>query len=329
LGFIGEAEDEPLAALSRELAALSGEPLGTLKIFGTGGVFQETRAAAPRLVPITYARDPASFAGCPRVLWWAVEPGEALLRCHEALKRALARVGISAALPAEFYPHVTIGSGPSESRFWDVHDIEKIPTLGLALSPASVTAERLHITKLELHPQSLFSIAEYGRRAGVVVWLTGWPASGKSTLARALRKRLAAEGEESVILDSDEVRARLFPALGYSEEERGRFYRALTEMAGLLASQGLTVLVPATAARRSYREEARRRLPRFIEVYLSVSKEEGEARDPKGLYRGGKIGFAYEPPLSPEETLSGASDVEGIARILARIRGLESYPGGR
>src|SRR5439155_12772483 len=140
----------------------------------------------------------------------------------------------------------------------------------------------------------------------------------KSTLAREVSRRLAAEGTHCVILDSDEVR-HVFPWLGYSEEDRSRVYESLIGLAGLLASQGHVVLVPATAPKRAVREEARRRLPRFVEVFVSTSREESAGRDPKGLYRDEKIAFGYEPPQAPEVTTAGASDEAGIASGLERI----------
>jgi adenylylsulfate kinase len=324
LGYLGEAEDQPLTALARELAVLVGEPLTTLTVTGLGGAFED---GPGHVRPIGSGTPPEELSGRSRVLWWAIEPGPALARAQSVLHAALPRVGLSTKfLPAEFYPHVTLGSfsAPGAPHPWDVHGVPKLATLGRADSPATVSAGRLHITRTDLHPQSLHLIAEYGRRPGVVVWLTGWPSSGKSTLAHLLRKRLAAEGEECTILDSDEVRLRVFPWLGYAPEDRERAYASLIGLANLLASQGHIVLVPATAPRRAMREEARRRCPRFIEVFVSTSREECAGRDPKGLYQGEKITFDYEPPLAPEVTTPSADDQAGLERILEHVRTMRS-----
>ncbi len=319
LGYIGDAEHEALEALARELAPLAHEPLGTLAVAGTGGAIEGGTLIAPDTAL-------ADLGNRSRVLWWAVERSPALQRAHDAVRAAARTVGLSDQFfSAEYYPHITIGSfsGPDEPdpRSWDVYDAPKSATYGPAMAPAHVAAQRLHVTRTDLHPQSLFTIAEYGRGVGVVVWFTGWPSSGKSTLARAVARRLAAENTHCVILDSDEVR-HCFPWLGYSEEDRGRVYESLTGLAGLLASQGHIVLVPATAPKRAVREEARKRLPRFVEVFVSTSREESAGRDPKGLYRDARIAFAYEPPLSPEVTTPGASDEKGIAEVLERVRAL-------
>lgn len=329
LGYIGEADEVPLVRLASALAELRREPLGTLAISGTGGAFEDTRVAPNHIRPITPDTTAAELEGKSRVLWWAVEPTAALTRACDALRNALKAVGLSDQfLPAEFFPHVTVGSfsgpGAPDARIWDVHAVPKLATLGRTDVPATVTAPRLHITRTDLHPQSLFTVAEYGRKPGVVVWLTGWPASGKSTLARLLQARLASAGEDCAILDSDEVRLSVFPWLGYSDEDRERAYAGLIGMAALLSSQGNIVLVPATAPKRAMRAAARARCPRFIEVFVSTPRDECAARDPKGIYGAGKITFDYEPPDAPEVTTLGATDDVGISRIVELIRVLRA-----
>jgi adenylylsulfate kinase-like enzyme len=68
------------------------------------------------------------------------------------------------------------------------------------------------------------------------------------------------------------------------------------------------------------RDEARSRLPRFIEVFVSTPHAECAACDPKGIYGDGSITFEYEPPLAAEVTTDGATDEDGIERILELIR---------
>ncbi len=160
--------------------------------------------------------------------------------------------------------------------------------------------------------------------SGVVVWLTGLPSSGKSTLARRAAALLRARGREPVVLESDAVRAALAPAPGYDEAGRRAFYGALARLAALLAGQGHVVLVAATASRRAHREEARALAPRFLEVWLDVPAEECARRDPKGLWERARRGEAphlpgagapYEPPLRPDLVARGGEDVEAAAEI--------------
>jgi len=161
-----------------------------------------------------------------------------------------------------------------------------------------------------------------------VVWLTGRPSSGKSTLARLAFEALRARGREACVLDGDAVRKALVPSPGYDETGRDAFYRSLANLAALLAGQGLVVLVPATAHQRSYREHARTIAPRFIEVYVDAPPEEAARRDSKGLYaasRGGEVrnvlgaDLAYEPPLAAEVRVGGGKEPAAVERILALV----------
>ena len=144
---------------------------------------------------------------------------------------------------------------------------------------------------------------------GFVLWLTGLPASGKTTLAYALRQKLAANGVPAVVLDSDELRRILTPQPSYDAAERDWFYGVLGQLAGLLAKDGVNVLVAATANRRRYRDQARQQLTRFAEVYVRCDLATCQQRDPKGIYAQAQsgtavsvpgVGSSYEPPTEPE-----------------------------
>ncbi len=92
---------------------------------------------------------------------------------------------------------------------------------------------------------------------GAVVWITGVPASGKTTLARGLRATFAAQGLPTLWLDSDDLRPVLAPNAGYGAAGRDAFYAALAHLARLGAQGGVTVLISATASRRTYRDTTR------------------------------------------------------------------------
>ncbi len=158
-------------------------------------------------------------------------------------------------------------------------------------------------------------------RTGWVLWLTGIPASGKTTLAHVLRQRLNALGVPVVVLDSDELRSILTPNPTFTPEERDFFYNALVQLADLLARYGINVIIAATGNRTKYRRQARRLLPLFAEVWVRCPVEVCRQRDQKNLYaraEAGEIktlpglGAPYEAPeaaevvvdtdrLSPEE----------------------------
>jgi len=157
---------------------------------------------------------------------------------------------------------------------------------------------------------------------GVVVWFTGLPASGKTTLAKHVRDRLASRAS-CVLLDSDEVRD-LLEDHTYDADRRDHFYKVLGNLAVLLARQGHVVLVAATAPRRAYRERVRAEAPAFVEIYVRTPLEACEARDLKGLYaraRAGAssslpgVGVPYEPPFSPDVTAEGGLDRDAAAVI--------------
>lgn len=158
---------------------------------------------------------------------------------------------------------------------------------------------------------------------GTVVWLTGRPSAGKTTLAAAMRQRLMRAGFSCVVLDGDTVRDAIVPTHGYSDEGRAAFYETLGRLAAVLCSQGMIVLVAATAHRAAYRAAARDRASAFIEVFVDTPREECEGRDDKGLYaraRAGEIrglpGEAFEVPISPDLVAHGGRDQAAVARLL-------------
>lgn len=141
------------------------------------------------------------------------------------------------------------------------------------------------------------------------IWLTGLPASGKSTIAVALKPQLEALGLSIEVLESDAVRRTLTPTPTYSQAERDLFYRALAFMGARLVAHGVTVIFDATANKRLYRDFARSLIPWFIEVAVECPLELAMQRDYKGTYQRGQCGEsstvpglqdAYEAPVNPE-----------------------------
>lgn len=157
---------------------------------------------------------------------------------------------------------------------------------------------------------------------GIVVWFTGLPQSGKSTLAARVAQRLATR-HSCLLLDSDALRSDVH-ATGYDPADRNAFYTRLATMAASSAEQGFVVLVAATANLRAYREHARALAPRFLEVWVRTPLAACETRDTKGLYaqaRAGEapslpgIGAPYEPPLAADVIADGGFDDAAAAKI--------------
>jgi len=163
------------------------------------------------------------------------------------------------------------------------------------------------------------------------VWLTGLPASGKSTIAAALKPKLEAMGCAVEVLESDAVRRVLTPHPTYSDAERDLFYRALAFMGARLVAHGVTVIFDATATKRAYRDFARSLIAKFVEVSVECPLELAMQRDYKGTYKRGQRGETstvpglqspYEPPLNPEVRIDTTKMEASVAadRILSLIK---------
>jgi adenylylsulfate kinase len=160
---------------------------------------------------------------------------------------------------------------------------------------------------------------------GFALWITGLPASGKSSITRELVKELSARGVPIVVLESDEMRKILTPEPTYSEEERSRFYRTLALIGELITRSGINVIFDATANKREYRDHARAFIKKFLEVYVECPLEVCRKRDPKGIYARAAlkktttvpgVQAAYEPPLNPELSLDGQTPPEKNAGLI-------------
>ena len=171
---------------------------------------------------------------------------------------------------------------------------------------------------------------EFETRNAFAVWITGLPASGKSTVAASLKSGLAHKGIDVAVLESDVLRRVLSPQARFDEQGRETFYRQMVYIGTLLTEHGVSVVFDATANRRRYRDYARRQIPQFVEVYVSCPLEVCMARDPKGIYRKGRSGAAhdvpgfqaiYEPPETPDVLVHGDREASGPAaqRIIDKL----------
>jgi bifunctional enzyme CysN/CysC len=171
------------------------------------------------------------------------------------------------------------------------------------------------------------------RHTGAVVWLTGLPASGKSTLARALERRLFLRGGSPVLLDGDTLRAGLNGDLGFSAADRSENIRRLAEVASHLARNGHVAIVAAVSPSADDRASARRIADgAFREIHVATPAEVCESRDPKGHYakaRAGALrnftgtGHDYQAPTAAEliidTSMRPVSDAAGeIERMLTK-----------
>ena len=160
-----------------------------------------------------------------------------------------------------------------------------------------------------------------GHRA-CTIWMTGLPASGKSTLAVALEKALWERGVHAFVLDGDNVRHGLNKDLGFSPEDRNENIRRIGEVAKLFTTAGVINITAFISPYRADRDQARQLMNdgEFLEVFVDCSLDECERRDPKGHYKKARAGeirdftgvsAPYEPPLRAEITVHTDQASEG------------------
>lgn len=175
---------------------------------------------------------------------------------------------------------------------------------------------------------------------GVTVWMTGLSASGKSTIACILEQILLHKKKHAYRLDGDNIRMGLNKNLGFSAEDRAENIRRIGEVAKLFTDAGVIAITSFISPYKKDRDAVRagNKPGEFIEVYVNVSLEAAEKRDPKGLYkkaRAGQLkGFTgiddpYEAPENAEividtETTSPADAAHQILSYLEKGGFLEA-----
>jgi adenylylsulfate kinase len=164
-------------------------------------------------------------------------------------------------------------------------------------------------------------------RRGLTVWFTGLSSAGKTSISQALEAVFQAEGYRVEWLDGDAVRRHLSRDLGFSAADRNENIRRIGKLAAEFTGQGAIVLVSAISPYRAGRDEARRAIGNFLEVWVHAPLEVCESRDVKGLYRRARRGEIqnvtgiddpYEPPLAPE--VECRTDLETLEQSVAKVR---------
>jgi adenylylsulfate kinase len=170
--------------------------------------------------------------------------------------------------------------------------------------------------------------------ASWAIWITGRPGSGKTTLATRVAEAVAFRGQRVTVLDRKSLHRFGLHEAGASESEQQIVHRALACAAHILVEAGMAVIVDATAPRRSWREAARERIPRFAEVQLLCPVEVCIERERATRWHGGSVGkwdaspdicIEYEEAVRPELVLdTNAHDtwslVEQILFVVNRLR---------
>ncbi len=173
----------------------------------------------------------------------------------------------------------------------------------------------------------------------LILWFTGLPSSGKSTIANELEKKLITMGTRTYILDGDNVRMGLCKDLGFSEEDRGENIRRIGEVSKLFVDAGAIVLSAFVSPYIKDRDGVRELVDdgEFVEVFVDAPLEVCEERDVKGLYKKAREGVIkgftgiddpYEAPLNAEITIdtSKQSLDEAVNTILGYLDGRGVLP---
>ena len=166
----------------------------------------------------------------------------------------------------------------------------------------------------------------------LILWFTGLPSSGKSTIANELEKKLIAMRARTYILDGDNVRMGLCKDLGFSEEDRGENIRRIGEVSKLFVDSGAIVLSAFVSPYIKDRDGVRELVEdgEFVEVFVDAPLEVCEERDVKGLYKKAREGVIkgftgiddpYEAPPNAEITIdtSKQSLDEAVDTIMAYL----------
>jgi adenylylsulfate kinase len=163
---------------------------------------------------------------------------------------------------------------------------------------------------------------------GVVLWFTGLPCSGKSTIANEVAFLLHRRGHLTYVLDGDNIRHGLNKDLGFSPEDREENIRRIGEVANLFADAGLIAITAFISPYRKDRERVRRLLGdgRFFEIYVNCPLSVCIRRDTKGMYAKAQqgeiaqftgISAPYEPPQNPEIELR--TDLMSIGECAQKV----------
>lgn len=150
-----------------------------------------------------------------------------------------------------------------------------------------------------------------------VIWITGFSASGKTTVGRKVEARLRARGMQTVFLDGDDLRSIFGAKWGYSREERVELAHVYFRLCSHLASQGSTVIIAAVAMYREVSEWMHAHIPHSVEVYLNVPESERRQRDgsTKKIYAEvGSTNALYDEPRSADLVVDnfGANKPEDV-----------------
>ena len=164
------------------------------------------------------------------------------------------------------------------------------------------------------------------KKKGLVIWFTGLPCSGKTTLSREMEKVLLNRSFPVQRLDGDVVRETISKDLSFTKEDRDKNIERMSYIAQMLSDNGVHVISAFVSPYRETRDFTRSLCERFIEVHVDCSIEKCKERDVKGMYakaeRGEIKDFTgvqdpFELPENPEIVVN--TEIEKIEESLQKI----------
>lgn len=195
----------------------------------------------------------------------------------------------------------------------------------------SMTPKSSHISRVSHRITMDDRLAANGHWGGIL-WLTGLPGAGKTTLALELERALFLKGYQIMVLDGDNIRHGLSADLGYAPEDRAENIRRVGEVSALFAEAGILVVTAFISPYRADRDRVRRAHPGiYHEIYLTATLAVCEARDPKLLYKKARAGeireftgvsSPYEPPMAPDLAVDtgGQTVAESLAVLMDYVQ---------
>ena len=165
---------------------------------------------------------------------------------------------------------------------------------------------------------------------GFTIWFTGLSGAGKTTIADIVERELRDRGRRVEVLDGDIVRTNLSKGLGFSREDRIVNVLRIGFVANLLTRNGVGVVVSAISPYKEARDQVRRRVVDFVEVFVDAPLEVCAERDVKGLYKKAFAGEIkdftgvsdpYEPPAAPDLTLKTEEETpeESARKVIEKL----------
>ena len=165
---------------------------------------------------------------------------------------------------------------------------------------------------------------------GFTLWFTGLSGSGKTTISEIVERELRNRERPVEVLDGDIVRTNLSKGLSFSRDDRNINVLRIGFVANLLTRNGVGVIVSAISPYKEARDQVRRRIVDFVEVFVDAPLEVCAERDVKGLYKKAFAGEIeqftgvsdpYEPPNAPDLTLKTDEEMpeESARKVIEKL----------